>query len=61
MEDNVENKKVFLELTLDLLSELYGMICDCRRDYPELKQNLEPRFHLEDCHYRIALNSIGYD
>jgi hypothetical protein len=44
------------EFTLKfILAELYNKICNCRRDYPELKDNLHPDFHLEDCPYRIIV------
>lgn len=38
-----------------VLEELYRKVCNCRRDYEELEDLLNPIFHLDDCPYRILV------
>jgi len=52
-------EEVLQSTQTQILSQLYVKICNCRRDYPELDQLLEPKFHLEDCPYRGVLANIG--
>lgn len=53
-----EVKQVYADVSLQALSRLFEMICNCRRDYPELEQNLAPSFHLEDCPYRVEIEKL---
>lgn len=45
--------------SLMLLSSLYKLLCNCRKNYEELDQLLHPDFHLEDCNYAITLEKNG--
>lgn len=38
-----------------VLGELYNKVCNCRRDYEEMEDKLNPVFHLEDCPYRVLV------
>lgn len=35
-----------------ILEELYRRLCNCRKNYPELEDLLNPQFHLDDCPYK---------
>ncbi len=58
----VENKtdQIILDTQLQLLSKLYRMLCNCRQEYEELADIIDPQFHLEECNYREALEKHGY-
>jgi hypothetical protein len=40
---------------IKIIELLYLKLCDCRRDYPELDDLLNPVFHLEECPYREVM------
>lgn len=44
-----------------ILGELYNKVCNCRRDYEELENNLHPAFHVEECPYRIIVEKEGIE
>ena len=55
MNKDEEVRKVFEETTIQLYSQLYMKLCNCRRDFEELDDLLETKFHLEECPYRRIL------
>jgi hypothetical protein len=52
---------VFRTEAISVLSRLFEMLCNCRRDFKELDQLLDPRFHLEDCLYREKVEPLGIE
>lgn len=40
-----------------ILEELYRKLCNCRRDYEELEDLLNPVFHVEECPYRVIVEA----
>lgn len=55
-----EVKKVFSDAYIQVLSQLYTKLCNCRQLYEELDAIADPKFHLDDCEYRIALERIHF-
>jgi hypothetical protein len=37
------------------------MLCECRYNYPELSQLLDPAFHLEECPYREKIEPLNIE
>lgn len=61
---NTENrmvKDVIIDVTIRNLSMLYELLCDCRKNYSELDQLLNPDFHLHDCPYYSNIKPIGIE
>ena len=56
----IKSEEVVSAVTLEVLTRLYFQVCDCRRLYEELADIVDPRFHLDDCHYRELLESVDF-
>ena len=57
----MENNEYMVLLQLEMLSRLYDLLCDCRKNYEELVDLLNPNFHLDDCPYYEKINPLNID
>jgi hypothetical protein len=58
--DTAVNKEFIEIYTLQILSQLYNSLCDCRKVYSELENLVDPNFHLDDCPYKQELEKIDF-
>jgi hypothetical protein len=58
--DTEQPSDVIQQTLLGVLAALYEKLCNCRKNYEELDNIVDPKFHLEECEYRIALDRIGF-
>ncbi len=61
MSEKKDVGEVVLQTQLDIVSQLYHKLCNCRKNYEELDQLLETKFHLDDCPYRRILDQSGVE
>lgn len=49
------------QITKNALSHLYYLLCNCRKNYEEMDDLLDPKFHLDDCLYRIKVEPLNLE